>query len=156
MICLYPWLCPPSCSSVASVYMKFHKSNLPHCYCHNHLDQVDVSHFTCDAPKRMVCRVECCKCDFWKHLVDSKSQSYLPPFMLFNKPSKNQPITISSMDENIHGATCISDAVFSTVMCSILPNNSFITTYLSPKKTVWPEHNLFLQPTNWQKQKTER
>ena len=73
MICLYPWLCPPSCSSVASVYMKFHKSNLPHCYCHNHLDQVDVSHFTCDAPKRMVCRVECCKCDFWKHLVDSKS-----------------------------------------------------------------------------------
>ena len=73
MICLYPWLCPPSCSSVASVYMKFHKSDLPHCYCHNHLDQVDVSHFTCDAPKRMVCRVKCCKCDFWKHLVDSKS-----------------------------------------------------------------------------------
>ena len=73
MICLYPWLCPSSRSSVASVYMKFQKSNLPHCYCHNHLEKVDVSHFTCDVPKRMVSRVKCCKCDFWKHLVDSKS-----------------------------------------------------------------------------------
>merc|ERR1711936_503230 len=54
MICLYPWLCPSSRSSVASVYMKFQKSNLPHCYCHNHLEKVDVSHFTCDVPKRMV------------------------------------------------------------------------------------------------------
>ena len=36
MICLYPWLCPSSCSSVASLYIWIFTSHLPHCYCHNH------------------------------------------------------------------------------------------------------------------------